>query len=183
MTPKNGTACLTFTPVTVAAGHYSPRKHAGLIVATKVVATKANLQKIATSYVDYCHFESHKERYNSITRPPPSFATGAAEFADSAQPPSITPAHVLARGAQAACLYAMILRASPSGSSTMRHSLSQIIVLLVSGSVGSHFKPGRLGFPVAVNAAHEEAMFFASACASSVLPVPCSQRLVLSKQN
>jgi hypothetical protein len=81
------------------------------------------------------------------------------------------------------CVYAMILRASPSGSSTMRHSLSQTIVLLVSGSVGSHFKPGTLGLPVAANAAHDEAIFFASACASGVLPVPCSQRLVLSKQN
>ena len=80
-------------------------------------------------------------------------------------------------------LYAMILRASPSGSSTMRHSLSQIIVLLVSGSVGCHFKPGRLGFPVAANAAQDEAIFFANACASGVLPVPCSQRFVLSKQN
>jgi hypothetical protein len=34
----------------------------------------------------------------------------------------------------------MILRASPSGSFTIRHSLSQIIVLLVSGSVGCQFK-------------------------------------------
>src|SRR6476661_10668654 len=77
----------------------------------------------------------------------------------------------------------MILRASPSGSLVMRHSLSQIIVLLVSGSVGSQFNPGRLGFPVAAKAAHDDAIFFARACASGVLPVPCSQRLVLSKQN
>src|SRR6476659_5323271 len=77
----------------------------------------------------------------------------------------------------------MILRASPSGSSSMRHSLSQLIVLLVSGSVGSHFKPGTLGVPVAANVAHDEAIFFASACASGVLPVPCSQRFVLSQQN
>src|SRR5690349_5096505 len=77
----------------------------------------------------------------------------------------------------------MILRASPSGSSAMRQSLSQIIVLFDSGSVAVHFNPGMLGFPVAANAAHEDAIFFASAWASGVLPVPCSQRLVLSKQN
>src|SRR5579859_1970318 len=57
-----------------------------------------------------------------------------------------------------------ILRASPSGSFTIRHSLSQIIVLLLSGSVGCQVRPGRLGFPVAAKAAHEEAIFFASAC-------------------
>src|SRR5512146_1334234 len=77
----------------------------------------------------------------------------------------------------------MILRASPSGSLIIRHTLSQTIVLLVSGSAGSHFKPGMLGFPVAAKAAQAEAIFFANACASGVLPVPCSQRLVLSKQN
>ena len=77
----------------------------------------------------------------------------------------------------------MILRASASGSSAMRQSLSQIIVRLVSGSVGAQFNPGMLGFPVAANAAHDAAIFFASACASGVLPVPCSQRFVLSKQN
>src|SRR5579863_2504593 len=77
----------------------------------------------------------------------------------------------------------MILRASASGSFTMRHSLSQIIVLFVSGSVGDHFKPGTLGFPVAANAAQDAAIFLASACASGVFPVPCSHLLVLSKQN
>src|SRR5580704_2851403 len=77
----------------------------------------------------------------------------------------------------------MILRASPSGSFTMLHSLSQIIVLFVSGSVGDHFKPGMLGFPVAANAAQDAAIFLASACASGVFPVPCSHLLVLSKQN
>src|SRR6185295_15413505 len=77
----------------------------------------------------------------------------------------------------------MILRASASGSFAIRHWSSQIIVLLVSGSVASHFRPATLGFPVAANAAHDDAIFFASACASGVLPVPCSQRLVLSKQN
>ena len=55
----------------------------------------------------------------------------------------------------------MILRASPSGSFTMRHSLSQIMVVLVSGSVGAHFKPDMLGFPVAANAAQDAAIFFA----------------------
>jgi hypothetical protein len=65
----------------------------------------------------------------------------------------------------------------------MRHSLSQIIILFVSGSVGNYFKPGMLWSPVAANAAQNAAIFFASACASGVLPVPCSHRLVLSKQN
>jgi hypothetical protein len=74
----------------------------------------------------------------------------------------------------------MILRASPTGSFTMRHSLSQIIVLFVSGSVGDHCKPGIVGFSVAANAAQDAAIFFASACASGVFPVPCSHRLVLS---
>src|SRR5436853_1118237 len=77
----------------------------------------------------------------------------------------------------------MILRAAPSGSFTIRQSLSQIMVLFVSGSVGSQAMPGMLGLPVAAKAAQEEAIFFASACASGVLPVPCSQRFVLSKQN
>src|SRR5215469_13342621 len=77
----------------------------------------------------------------------------------------------------------MILRACPSGSFTMRQSLSQTIVLFASGSVGCQFKVGIDGLPVAANAAHDEAIFFASACASGVLPVPCSHRLVLSKQN
>ena len=77
----------------------------------------------------------------------------------------------------------MILRASPSGSFIMRHSLSQIIVLFVSGSVGDHFRPGMLGFPVAANVAQDAAIFLASACASGVFPVPCSHLLVLSKQN
>ena len=77
----------------------------------------------------------------------------------------------------------IILRASPSGSSAIRHSLSQIIVLFVSGSVGTHFRSGKLGFPVVANAAHDDPIFFASACASGVFPVPCSHRFVLSKQN
>ena len=77
----------------------------------------------------------------------------------------------------------IILRASPSGSSAILHSLSQIIVLFVSGSVGAHFRFGILGFPVAANAAHDDAIFFARVCASRVLPVPCSHRFVLSKQN
>src|SRR6185437_5641716 len=77
----------------------------------------------------------------------------------------------------------MILRASSSGSFAMWHSLSQTIVLFDSGSVPSHFRPGTLGLTVAANAAQDEAIFFASACASGVLPVPCSQRFVLSKQN
>ena len=77
----------------------------------------------------------------------------------------------------------MILRASPSGSLTMRHSLSQIIVRLVSGSVASQVKPGMLGIPVVAKAAQDAAIFLANAWASGVLPVPCSQRLVLSKQN
>src|SRR5690349_2155456 len=81
------------------------------------------------------------------------------------------------------CHVRMIFRASPSGSFTIRHSLSQTIVLFVSGSLGAQFNPEMLGFPVAANAAHADAILFASACASTVLPVPCSQRFVLSKQN
>ena len=77
----------------------------------------------------------------------------------------------------------MILRVSPSGSSTMRHSLSQTIVLFVSGSVVNHFKPGMFRYPVEANAAQDAAIFFASACASGVFQVPCSHLLVLSKQN
>ena len=65
----------------------------------------------------------------------------------------------------------------------MRHSLSQTIVRLVFGSVGCHASLGRLGLPVAANLAHDDAIFFAKACASGVWPVPCAQRLVLSKQN
>src|ERR1039457_6489624 len=76
-----------------------------------------------------------------------------------------------------------ILRISPSGSSTMRDSSSKIMVLQLSGSVGAHVNPGWLGFPVRAKLAHAVAIFFASACASGVLPVPCSHRLVLSKQN
>ena len=77
----------------------------------------------------------------------------------------------------------MIFRASASGSSTIRHWLSKIIVLFFSGSDGAHFNSGLLGSPVAANFAHADAIFFASACASGVFPVPCSQRFVLSKQN
>ena len=65
----------------------------------------------------------------------------------------------------------------------MRHALSQTMVLLLSGPVGVQVKPGWLGLPVAAKFAQAVAIFFASACASGVLPVPCSQRLVLSKQN
>ena len=65
----------------------------------------------------------------------------------------------------------------------MRHSLSQTMVWLRSGSVGIHVNPGWLGFPVRAKFAHAVAIFLASACASSVLPVPCSHRFVLSKQN
>ena len=60
----------------------------------------------------------------------------------------------------------MILRASPSGSFTIRQSLSQSMVLFVSGSDGSQGRPGMLGLPFAAKAAQEEAIFFASACAS-----------------
>src|SRR5689334_19608024 len=77
----------------------------------------------------------------------------------------------------------MILRASPCGSFTIRQSLSQSMVLFVSGSDGSQGMPGMLGLPVAAKAAHDEAIFFARIWASGVLPVPCSQRFVLSKQN
>jgi hypothetical protein len=65
----------------------------------------------------------------------------------------------------------------------MWHSLSQIIVRLVFGSLGCHASFGKPGLPVAANVAHEDAIFFANAWASGVLPVPCSQRFVLSKQN
>ena len=65
----------------------------------------------------------------------------------------------------------------------MRHSLSQIIVRFVFGSLGCQVSLGKLGLPVAANVAHDDAIFFAYACASGVLPVPCSQRFVLSKQN
>jgi hypothetical protein len=53
----------------------------------------------------------------------------------------------------------MILRPSPSGSSAIRHSLSQIIVLLVSGPVDAHFKPSILGFPVVANAGRSRTRF------------------------
>ena len=43
-------------------------------------------------------------------------------------------------------------------------------------------KPGWLGLPVRAKLAQAVAIFFASACASGPLPVPCAQRLVLSKQ-
>ena len=65
----------------------------------------------------------------------------------------------------------------------MQLSLSQTMVLLVSGSVGSQVSPGWLGLPVRAKFAQALAIFFASACASGVFPVPCSQRRVLSKQN
>src|SRR3954464_6996629 len=75
------------------------------------------------------------------------------------------------------------LRASPSGSFTIRQLLSQSMVLFVSGSDGSQAMPGTLGLPLAAKAAQEAAIFFASIWASGVSPVPCSQRFVLSKQN
>src|SRR5665213_2869786 len=64
----------------------------------------------------------------------------------------------------------------------MRHSLSHTMVWLRSGSDGVHVSPGWLGLPVRAKLAHAFAIFLASACVSGVLPVPCSQRLVLSKQ-
>jgi len=70
----------------------------------------------------------------------------------------------------------MIVRAFASGSSAILRSLSQIIVLLVSGSVGFQVRQGMLGSPVAAKEAQDAAIFFASTCASGVLPVPCSQR-------
>ena len=42
--------------------------------------------------------------------------------------------------------------------------------------------PGWLGLPVRAKFAQAVATFFARACASSVWPVPCAQRRVLSKQ-
>ena len=76
-----------------------------------------------------------------------------------------------------------ILRTSPSGSSAMRHWLSQTMVWLRSGSDGVQTRPGWLGFPVLAKFDHAVAIFLASVCASGVLPVPCLQRTVLSKQN
>ena len=73
-------------------------------------------------------------------------------------------------------------RGSPSGSFTIPLWLSKTIVRSWSGSDGVHIKPGWLGLPVRAKLAHAVAIFLASACASGVLPVPCSHRLVLSKQ-
>jgi hypothetical protein len=56
----------------------------------------------------------------------------------------------------------MILRAGPSGSFTIRQSLSHSMVLSVSGSVASHWMPGMLGWPLAAKAAQQAAMFLAS---------------------
>src|SRR5665213_648724 len=73
-------------------------------------------------------------------------------------------------------------RTSPSGSFTTRHSLSNTIVWPCSGSAAGHARSGWLGSPVRAKFDQAIAIFFAIACASGVLPVPCSQRLVLSKQ-
>src|SRR5690242_19770210 len=51
------------------------------------------------------------------------------------------------------------------------------------GSLAVQVRPGWLGLPVRAKFTHAVAILFASACASGVLPVPCSQRFVLSKQN
>src|SRR5512140_2461955 len=64
----------------------------------------------------------------------------------------------------------------------MRQTSSKIIVGQRAGSNGAHGRPGWLGFPVRAKLAHAVAIFFASACASGPLPVPCAQRAVLSKQ-
>src|SRR5581483_7624432 len=64
----------------------------------------------------------------------------------------------------------------------MRQSLSKIMVWQRVGSLGVHFRPGWLGSPVLAKFAHAVLIFLASAWASGVLPVPCSHRLVLSKQ-
>src|SRR5262249_3559846 len=76
-----------------------------------------------------------------------------------------------------------ILRSSPSGSSTIRQRLPKTIVWQRVGSLGVHVNPGWLGLPVRAKLTQAVAIFLASACASGVLPVPCSQRFVLSKQN
>jgi len=57
----------------------------------------------------------------------------------------------------------IIFRAFPSGSFTMRHSLSKIMVRLVSGSVGRHATPATLGFPEEANMAQDAAILCASA--------------------
>src|SRR5512136_784663 len=64
----------------------------------------------------------------------------------------------------------------------MRQTLSNIIVCPRTGSNGVQVNPGWLGLPVRAKLAQAVAIFFASACASGPLPVPCSQRFVLSKQ-
>jgi len=51
-----------------------------------------------------------------------------------------------------------------------------------TGSNGVQVRPLWLGLPVRAKLAHAVAIFLASACAFGVLPVPCMQRLVLSKQ-
>ena len=64
----------------------------------------------------------------------------------------------------------------------MRHAVSKTIVGHRSGLNGVQGKPGWLGLPVRAKFAQAVAIFFASACASGPLPVPCAQRFVLSKQ-
>ena len=64
----------------------------------------------------------------------------------------------------------------------MRQSLSKTMVWQRVGSLGVHFRPGWLGLPVRAKLAHAVLIFFASAWASGVFPVPCSHRFVLSKQ-
>src|ERR1017187_7915887 len=64
----------------------------------------------------------------------------------------------------------------------MRQRLSNTMVGQRTGSVGVQVNPGWLGLPVRAKFAQAVAIFRASACASGVLPVPCSQRFALSKQ-
>ncbi len=64
----------------------------------------------------------------------------------------------------------------------MRQSLSKTMVGHWPGSNGVHSRPSWLGFPVPAKVAQAPAIFLARACASGVLPVPWSQRFVLSKQ-
>src|SRR5436190_24246579 len=74
------------------------------------------------------------------------------------------------------------LRSSPAGSPTMRQRLSKTIVWQRAGSLGVQANPGWLGLPVRAKFTQAVLIFFGSACASGVWPVPFSQRFVLSKQ-
>ena len=49
-------------------------------------------------------------------------------------------------------------------------------------SLAAHVRPGWLGLPVRAKLTQAVLIILANACASGVLPVACSQRLVLSKQ-